>query len=262
MISRRAVMAFPFAAALPSRGAPAAFTDPRAVFVSPHPDDETLTMAGPIAHHVAAGRVVHVVALTKGGASSARAVLNGTRTSPWWGLTHDPGQEGYDPLSVREFETARVSEFRAACSALGVRRENVHVYDLPDGAVTAAAVRSVLRADFAWPGASYKSLSYRWDNHPDHRAAGEALRQLQAEQPAVWGDSRWYVYRPYWGQADPSPATRFELPTAVSQQRVRNACRAYSGWAPVVGHYAVGYHSIAAHFLPLEQSAKAMVQLS
>src|SRR4029453_4981728 len=78
----------------------AAWTDPRAVFFAPHPDDETLGMGVAVANHVAAGRQVRVVAVTGGGASATRLNLNGSDVAPWWGVPHNPAQEGYAPLDV------------------------------------------------------------------------------------------------------------------------------------------------------------------
>lgn len=210
-----------------------AWTDPRAVFFAPHPDDETLSMGVPIVRHVAAGRDVHVVAVTQGGAATARLEVNGTAPPPGlWGVPHDPAQEGYAPLDVDSFCEARVREFKAACSALGVRPDRVHVYDLPDGAVRSADVKALIRADFAWPGASFKTMSARWSGHADHTACGTALRELQAEDPSIWGDGQWYVYRPQWPAADPDPGTGYVLP---SPGRTRRRSPTSLRWTPRTG---------------------------
>jgi LmbE family N-acetylglucosaminyl deacetylase len=241
-----------------------AWTDPRAIFFAPHPDDETLSMGVAIVQHVLAGRDVHVVAVTQGEAATARHVINGTRPpTSWWGVPHNPAQEGFEPLDVAAFSAARVHELRAACSAMGVQPDRVHVYDLPDGVVHAEDVKALIRTDFAWPGASFKTLSYRWSSHPDHTACGVALHELQLEDPGTWGDARWYVYRPQWPVADPDPSTTYVVPTdAMSRQRVVNACRAYSGWSPALGVFAVGYHSVARAFADLQSDVRAMQQKS
>lgn len=243
----------------------AAWTDPRAVFFVPHPDDDTLAMGVSIANHVAAGRQVHVASISGGGGSGARNNINGNGTASWWGVVHNPAQEDYAPLDLEAFKTARREELRAACGALGVPPANIHLYDLPDGSVTVAAVEAIITADFNWPGASFKTTSYRWSEHPDHRNCGQALKNRRDANPAVWGDSRWYVFsRALWPTAEPDPATGYETPSSEAvRRRVLNACRAYSGWMPRKGHFACGYHSAGqAHFLPLESDVRVMVQTS
>jgi LmbE family N-acetylglucosaminyl deacetylase len=242
-----------------------AWTDPRAVFFAPHPDDETLAMGVGVANHVAAGRQVHVVAVTGGGASGTRFSINGSDVAPWWGLAHNPAQEDYAPLDVEAFKTARRAEFRAACGALGVSPGNIHLYDLPDGGVTVADVEAIISADFNWPGASFKATSYRWSEHADHRACGQALKNRRTANPSVWGDSRWYVFsRAQWPTAEPDASTGYETPSSETvRRRVLNACRAYSGWMPRAGHFAIGYHNAGpTHFLPLESDVRVMVQTS
>ncbi|MFI1197687.1 PIG-L deacetylase family protein [Micromonospora sp. NPDC020750] len=225
------------------------------IFVVPHPDDETLGAGVPIAEHVAAGRDVRILLLTRGTASNARAAINGTANpGTWWGPWHDPATEGYQPLSPELFGQARYDEMVAALGCLGVPADRIHEAGLLDTQVTIPAVKQAIvaladtlpqdRGDIGlW------APSYVVDDNPDHIAAGEAVRQLGAENPARWPDRRWWILPAYWTDARLSQVAEvWDTPTdATITARVRNACRAYNAWHPPYS-FAIGYHSVLSMF--------------
>ncbi len=222
---------------------------PPALFVCAHPDDELLAMGVAVAEHVAFGRDTHILWLTDGPGTAARAALNGDTISPWWGVRHDPVAEGYAFLSETDVAEARVREGVNAVNALAspgavtIHRAGLRAYPQADAEAAIVAV-----ADLIAPGAPVQLKTHSWlvDNHPDHLAAGNAVKHLAASQPGRFGAPRYYVLSTYWSDARLSQvADTFDLPTdSTIAARVRNACRAYGAWAPQQGMFAVGYHSV------------------
>jgi len=227
-----------------------------ALFVAAHPDDETLAMGVAIAEHVAAGQDVHVLVLSDGEASGVTVVLNGTGVCGWWGVVHDPAGEGYAPLSAADLGAARVRESGQALACLSAGLPGtltVHRAGLPDGAVTASAAQAAILAvaDNIAPAAPVRLKGHTWvaqlDAHPDHIAAGTALKALSAADPARFGDRRHYLLPGYWSDPDLSlVAESWDTATDPGiAARARNATRCYAAWAPAAGAYAIGYHSRA-----------------
>ncbi|GAA2626293.1 PIG-L family deacetylase [Dactylosporangium fulvum] len=230
------------------------------ILVAPHPDDETLGAGVMIAEHVAAGRDVHILLLTRGTGSTARQQINGAQHSRWWGVAHNPAAEGYAPLTSEAFGKARYDELTAALGCLGGGR--VHEAGLIDGQVTVAAVKSAISAlvDEIGHGAGVYAPSWLVDDNPDHRAAGQALRELAAEQPAVYGDVSWYVLPVYWSDSRLGQvAWSWDKPTDTEiSNRARNACRAYAAWHPPHS-YAIGYHSVDFMFALIDSDPRSML---
>ena len=166
--------------------------------------------------HVAAGREVHLLALTRGTATRVRGELNGEVIPPWWNIRHDPSLEGYAPLDPAAVGRARIREQAAACAAVGIGADRIHEAELQDGAVTTAQVKAtiVALADELDPDTGLWAPSYLVDNHPDHLAAGQAVRALGREQPTRFWDRRYIVLRLYW--TDPRLA---QVPGEVSLPR-------------------------------------------
>ncbi|WP_124728798.1 PIG-L family deacetylase [Staphylospora marina] len=229
------------------------------IFYAPHPDDETLNMGITIAEHVAAGRPTHVVLLTHGRVTAALNAINGAAYSGYWKATHNPAAEGYEPLTKDTLAEARVREFHHACGQLGVLPEWRHIeyLDNPGSTngenVTYSEARGVIEKYInMFPDADHYTLSYH-DIHPEHAAAGQALLDLY-NAGRIQYHVRFII----------SMATRNDLesrgapipgggwkdtPTNDTiKQKVLNACRCYSAWAPSLGAYAVGYHSVAGQF--------------
>lgn len=242
---------------------------PPALFVLAHQDDEVLATGVPIVEHLAAGQDVHVLFLTQGEASGVLASLNGTSTSPWWVVPHDPVAEGYTPLGPTDLVIARAEEAQTALAALASGLPGtltIHQASLPDGGVTVTAAQAEILAvaDVIAPGGPVrlKTHTHVVDGHPDHLVAGQAARALRAADPGRFSDLRHYVEPPYWSSPLLSQVTEsWDTPSnAAVSARVVNGCRSYGAWAPGSGAYAIGYHSVyATHFAPLLASPKAMV---
>ncbi len=230
------------------------------ILVAPHPDDETLGGGVTAGQHVSAGRDVHILLLTRGTGSGAREQLNGQQQSRWWGLVHNPTAEGYAPLTAEAFGKARFDELTTAAVCLG--GAEVHEAGLTDGSVTVAEAKAAISALVAKVGQGAGVCAPSWvvDDNPDHLAAGQALRELAAEQPTVYAEVAWYVIPEYW--ADPrlhQVAWSWVAPAdEQTSNRVRNACRAYAAWHPPHS-YAIGYHSVDFMFAKMDTKPRSML---
>lgn len=230
------------------------------ILVVPHPDDETLSAGVVYADHVAAGRDVHVLLLTRGTGSTARLQLNGDRSSNWWGVVHDPAADGYAPLTPEAFGSARVDELTTSMRCLGGGQ--LHEAGLTDGSVTVAQVKAAIADVVAQvaPGAGVYAPTWLADENPDHLAAGQAVRELAAEQPSLYGDCRWYVLPRFWD--DPRLAQVatywYNPPSPAIAARARNACRAYGAWHPPQS-YAIGYHSVSDIFALVDTHPRSLL---
>ena len=234
------------------------------IFVSPHPDDETLGFNVQLWRHVAASRDVHVLTLTRGTATRVRAELNGETTPVWWKVRHDPTLEGYAPLSETAVGTARMAEQQAACAAVGIGADRIHDANLQDGKVTVAQAKAAIiaLADRLGADTGLWAPSYLVDNHPDHLAAGQAVQALGREQPTRFWDRRYVVARPYW--SDPRLAqiageVYASAANATERDRTINALRCYGAWQPQRGAFAIGMHSVPETFTALLAGPKCLV---
>lgn len=241
-----------------------------ALFCAAHPDDETLAMGVAIAEHVAAGQDVHVLWLTRGEGSSVLTKLNGIGSpNSWWGALHEPEDEGYTELTVEQFGQARIDEATTAvrCLASGYGGTlTTHEAGLVNGEVTAeTAYDEILKVcDEIAPDAAVRLKSHTWvpqlDAHPDHIAAGEAVRQLGEDVPTRFSDRRHYILPPYWNDPDLSLVSEaWDHPSnAGVAARAVNAARAYGAWAPEVGRFAIGHHSTFSYFSQILATPKCL----
>jgi LmbE family N-acetylglucosaminyl deacetylase len=241
---------------------PATPTGRPIVFYPAHQDDEVIEMGQVIAHHVLALREVHVVLCSNGSTSGARAEINGTAVdNGWWNGWHYPAREGYAPLSQVDFGLARTSEFVGALYQLGVKPENIH-YGRADQPVTSDQLPDTISdqwgIDILTSWAEYFTARgfdqvghythWKGDAQPDHAAMGRALQERHAAHPSWFGDVRWLV-KPE--DAVRAGASVYTLPAALAPTIVRmarNAGRVYGAWNPVVGSYAIGYHSVGPQY--------------
>jgi LmbE family N-acetylglucosaminyl deacetylase len=217
------------------------------IFYSPHQDDETLFMGHVIAHHTLIGRGVHVSLLTRGAGSVAIDAINGVRPSTWWGGRHQPAQEGYRPLTLDEFVVARNREYVAACGALGIWPDNIHLDPCED--LTVDAAKRVMRsyAD-RYPNAGHYTMWWR-DGHVEHAQIGQALLELH-ESDDRFRDSRWLVKPVEADEAEALPyRVRDEDLRARAAKMVWRALLPYTSWAPATGMFAIGGHSIGNTYL-------------
>lgn len=242
-----------------------------ALFIAAHPDDETLAMSVAIAEHVAAGQDVHVLWMTRGKASAVLSKLNAASATPnsWWGVVHNPGAEGYDPLTPDEFGAVRLAEAITAVTCLSAGLSGTlttHEGGLEDGQVTMQDAKAAIEAlcDLITPeGAPVRLKGHTWrtqlDNHPDHVAVGMAMKQLATEDPVRYGDVRYYILPYYWHDPDLNLVGEvWDTPTNSDiAARAINACRSYGAWAPPA-RFAVGHHSTFGMFAQVMVGPKCL----
>lgn len=194
---------------------------PPVIYYVPHPDDEAIYMGASMWSE--RNRRTIVVSLTRGGSSSVLGWIN-----------ERLGQQ----VSTEDLERSRVADLRRSVSHLGVRPVDVHLADLPDGELTPDLVRPVIE-DMArrYPRASHRTMSYR-DPHPDHAAAGEAVRRAHAD--GVVQDCLFHVPVDL---VDESLGTPVTLSTAACDAK-RAALAEYRVWDPFSERYAVGLLSV------------------
>lgn len=238
-------------------------TGRRVFFVTPHQDDETLSMGLIIGHHSLAGRRTSVVVGSKGETTTAINPINGTVSNGWWGGTHDLTCEGRLPITQAEVGYARDAECEDASRLLGVLPEEFRIPFQPrisaaippsDYVVTAKNVLQEIR-DLD-PAAGVYTMHWN-DIDPIHAAYGQALKELHDASPSAWTDIRWVVREAQAtspvGDPDHIVAEQYVVPgpyLAEAKLMVKHACRAYSSWAPEAGRYAVGYHSVGLSYFP------------
>jgi LmbE family N-acetylglucosaminyl deacetylase len=250
---------------------------PRAVFYAPHPDDETLSMGLAMVTLIALGYDVHLVSMTRGGGGGPLGSFNGNNPCNWTDhpYTHNPSREGYAALDPTSLGAARLLEARNALGAMatvtpsaGVTLGNVYHHEggLPDGfgTTSATAVADAQAVIAEWvtdvPNAFHYTMSPT-DDHPDHAACGQALRNLKGSDPSL-ANARFFVSRLYWAASQPNgqyPADVAAQPDlawfsagarksefdAILRNRV---VKAFSAWAPAAGSFAIGYHQVAGQF--------------
>lgn len=150
----------------PPADAPLAPVIPDLVAVSPHQDDEVLSMGPAILEAVAAGKVVAVLLISRGEASIVRS-------------RDLPRKLGFAP-SPHHFSAMRDREFEGAVRAMGAT-PIIPPYEerLADSSATPERVSQLIRAHVA-PGSTAWTIS-TYDSHPDHRACGRAVQALAAD---------------------------------------------------------------------------------
>ncbi len=262
-------------AALPA--APGYRAGQRVLFVSPHPDDETLCCAGSIQQALAAGAQVWVVWLTSGDGFEFDAIL--LNRSP------RPGRAAMARLGER-----RMGEARAAARVLGVPPQHLLFLGYPDGGLLhlflenyatpyASRYTGRTRVEYAGtvePGAPYTGQSVERDltrvldtvrpdvvlvpspedQHPDHRAASYFVTRLLAlrgeqDRARYWivhGGLEWPVPKglhadlplllPQRGRG--LPWARLAL-TAAQEDRKLAAIRAYRSQTEVLDRFMLAF---------------------
>lgn len=213
-----------------------------------------------IAHHAAIGREVHVVLACNGNLSDVCLELNGTiADNTWWGGTHYPEREGYEPLTREAFGLKRTEEFIAALGQLGVPRKNIH-FGLPDGPATSDLLPDAISlawatqlingwanhfATLGYPHVGHYTMWWK-DPHLDHAALGTAAHNLRTADPVKFNDVRWMV-KPE--QATAAVASAYAIPTTPATLKPlvtfmsKKAGLCYGAWCPPQS-YAIGYHSV------------------
>ncbi len=198
-----------------------------AVFFSPHPDDETLSMGAGVRQAVALHQQVWLVLATDGGSSHARQRLCQMRRVC---------------LTEAQISASRRAEFISASLALGVERNHLAFAGIPPSLTYAKASRLV----GAWvkrfgDTATYSTMS-PYDHQLEHVALSLALQvecltqhlhECQFFQSALYQAGN----------------TLHKMPTLATppghylpgDAAVLRAAEAYNVWDPAKGSYALGW---------------------
>jgi LmbE family N-acetylglucosaminyl deacetylase len=225
-------------------------------FLVPHPDDELLSMGSAIINHNFYGdNNVHLVLLTGGEQSNVFHIANGEKPCPVHGYIHSPSNEGYAPFDRQKFKEGKFENFKHVAYMLGVKPQNVHIYDFGDGDVTQEEVEGVIKDLSAkHPKNRWKSLSYH-DNHPDHANSGKALLKLVDE--GLVKDARFYAKKSMvesglWSNTT-TTTFKAERTNPDWEPYITAGIRAYSDWNPKKGYYHAGKASVSNSFIYLEK---------
>lgn len=238
--------------------APETHGHPLEIFYTPHPDDETLSMAPLITRAAAAGTRVIVVAMTDGTTTGAIRLVNERLAK-----SGRPAKGGFAPLTRAQIGQARDLELRRAARALGVAPGDVYFAHLDartsdcGTAVSVGEARDVMTAMAKrFPGATHVTMSFAAERNTDHLACGFALRDLARAR--VVSDARWTVSRLWWSLQ--SPPSSWVLPGTRSERaRIASAVAAYGLWDPAHLSYAIGMASVRPQFVAEELDPRARV---
>jgi LmbE family N-acetylglucosaminyl deacetylase len=216
-------------------------------FFAPHQDDELTNLGIPLCRTLSEGGSAHVVLCTDGGASGVKQMLCNGGGCAW-----HPGEHNYT-LDGPAFTAARDREFYGSCRALGVPEGNILISPLrgPDSGLSAGAALAVMRDAMKNIPPEQRAVVTlaplpQAGQNPDHTAVGQAANTLFdagecASLTLVWE----FILLP----PEPEIAERAHLvPTPDEFEKIKKAAAAYRRWAPAVGRYAVGYHSVADEF--------------
>jgi LmbE family N-acetylglucosaminyl deacetylase len=216
------------------------FDDPM-VFIAPHPDDESIGMAGAILEGLGQGRPVFIEVMTHGEMSKVHATLDDGGVDSW-----HPGKHHYK-LTTQEFGDARVREVFEAAVRLGVT--GVHVHGFRNGGLTpddvAATIQYWVKRSTNLDGVTALSLRGTAGAqdpqgkdglpHPDHKAVWDAL--AASGLPDVQG---YCVYD--YTEHKSTPDQIYDISPWCAAKRA--VLESYKVWDPDVGRFAVGEHSV------------------
>lgn len=207
------------------------------IFYSPHADDEVLSLGPSILYHKDKGHKIVVVLLSEGKASSAYEKLN-----------DQLNEKELSTISRDEFANARVKEFKKSVEALGVKEEDIFIYQLPDGDIQKDSVKKIMKEmNERYPSVTNHVMSYR-DPHQDHAATGVALKELMEEDSEFSG----LFYIPVQEHKNIESEGSFKVPDHLIED-FENSLNAYRIWDPEDGYYSIGYSSVSPYFDLAEQ---------
>ena len=173
-----------------------------AIFLTPHQDDETLTMGAAIREHVLAGRDTWVLLLTDGASSGVcqKAPYNGDLAA----CTAERD---------REYRNA-VHKMGAHAVVLADRKRDGANLASNTNPLTRSYVEAVIQRWAAtYPNASFKTMSEFDTIHIDHRILGQGL--WDAYNDGITSDARWYIRQEDENTFKGSCTSRHNLNTAL-----------------------------------------------
>lgn len=237
----------------------------------PHADDFLLSKGIAAAHYLGAGWKVHLVTMSGGGSGGVLDDLAGDVVCGSHAYRHNPAKEGYTAPLEADFRALRLAESRAALGTLAAAVTGAGEIEHFDGGLPTsfggpagapptadgiAQAQEVIKhyVDLYATGTTFFHTMSPTDNHPDHAACGQALRNLKND-PAystVLSGSRFFVSRLYWNDADVIAEGTAPFPVTPSRKAeydkaVRIAAKAYAAWQPPHS-LAVGYHQVINQF--------------
>jgi LmbE family N-acetylglucosaminyl deacetylase len=234
--------------------------------IEPHADDFMISMCVAAAHYAGNAIKVNVVTMTSGGSGGVLDDLDGSAVCGWHGYHHNPAVEGYTAPAEADFANLRLAESHAALGSLvGYVASNVgceHLHggltdgfgSLPDGVSQAQAVIKQLVDTYANGTTFFHTMSPTADDHPDHRACGQALRNLKNDPAysSIVSGSRFFTTRLKWGSAEATAEGLSTFPFAASRKAefdraIRIGAKAYAAWQPPQA-LGVGYHQVINQF--------------
>ena len=223
------------------------------LYFAPHQDDELLNFGLDIANETEKNKdSVYVYLCTDGSSSGVRKALNNQQT-----CTLHEGIHNFE-LSREEFSKARDREFMLSLEALGVKKENIHIFEnrAVDGSLKPnEAENFIIEAVKSFPPGTYISVHtiapYRKKpQQTDHEYLGLAAMKLFDEN--IINEYKLIVENPdlEFKSCD-FPEIEFikEGFTNVGKEKVVKASKAYKIWEPEKGFYAIGYHSVYDEFV-------------
>jgi len=235
----------------------------KAIFVVPHPDDETLGMGGTIRERVLAGDEVWIIVATHGEGSGVKRILSGQSYCSIHARYHNPTTENYldtegngPSLSTTEFGWARVREFYDSVTTLGVPTTRVQVYDYGDGLVTYNVATMLLNNvvnQFGFWEKYYTVLGAQdYNYNVDHVNFAQALvdnRRIPDQ------NKRFYAVYEYRDTNHSNIEWLVDIGPYLAVKR--QALLKFQVWDPPNGRFMIGYHSVkdlfdAAYASPLE----------
>lgn len=166
-----------------------------AIFYSPHQDDETIFYGQVIAdavHNFGADNV-HVVMVSDGSKSGAidyheissqlDDVIKEAEKEYTKSGENTLSDKEKSELKVKLFSKARNNESVAALKSLGIKGKNIEFLDYPDGILNHYVPQISAKVKEFCDKGKYIHFSYTpyFDTHQDHRAVGEALKNMAKE---------------------------------------------------------------------------------
>jgi len=228
-------------------------TGRRVYFLSPHADDDCLSMGQVAWYHARVGRRVSFILGAPGRTTTAIDSINGLTANSWWGGTHDLAREGYATLTPDDIVASRDAEFMDSAALLGAVPGEIHLNTaLRHDSPTIDQAKAVLQYFHDLDPAAGMYTMHWQDVDPTHSMYGLALKQLREANPAAWPDVRWLV-RESQALSGEIPCDQYVIPAQYAEETkiaVRQSARAYSCWAPLQGRFAVGYHSVGTSLFP------------
>lgn len=234
--------------------------------IEPHADDFELAKGVAAAHYAGSSIKVHVLTMTASGSGGTLDDLAGDVVCGWHGYKHNPAVEGYTPPVEADYPALRLAESRSALGTLvaavagnaGCAHYHGGLLDgfgsLPDGVAQAQAVIKSYVDTYANGTTFFHTMSPTADDHPDHRACGQALRNLKNDPAyaSILGGSRFFVKRSMWGSPEAAAEGITSFPYTASRKAefdraIRLGAKAYAAWNPPQS-YGIGYHQVINQF--------------